>query len=111
MRNCKNAERNVIVCSHPADDPEYLEIAQLFLSRLKTQLAAMRDASARNDDVELARLAHWLKGSGGTAGFDAFTQPAHELGLAAKSRQRPRYRPLIRHLADLADRIEIQVRT
>ena len=34
---------------------------------------------------ELANLAHWLKGAGGTVGFDAFTEPALSLEQLAKA--------------------------
>ena len=36
---------------------------------------------------ELASLAHWLKGSGGTVGYDDFTEPATELEAHAKNGQ------------------------
>ena len=39
----------------------------------------MRRACEQDDLTQLAKLAHWLKGSGGTAGFDDFTAPAAEL--------------------------------
>jgi HPt (histidine-containing phosphotransfer) domain-containing protein len=34
--------------------------------------------------TELAGLAHWLKGAGGTVGYDAFTKPAAGLESSAK---------------------------
>ena len=39
----------------------------------------MQQASAKRDYKELAQLAHWLKGAGGTAGFAALTEPARRL--------------------------------
>ncbi len=97
----------LIRCSYPLDDPDFLEIAQDFSSRLETKLAAMRAACTTDDDQELAGLAHWLKGSGGTAGFHAFTEPAYELEKAAKAQQRERYASLIGKLADIAARLEV----
>ena len=47
----------------------------------------------RNDFEGLAKLAHWLKGTAGTAGFDHFTIPAIRLeryaraGTASSSRE------------------------
>ena len=52
-----------------------------------SKLAAMRTALATGNLDELARLAHWLKGSGGTAGFHEFTDPAKELGKLIKARR------------------------
>jgi HPt (histidine-containing phosphotransfer) domain-containing protein len=45
----------------------------------------MRQALGDGNLAELAQLAHWLKGSGGTCGFPQFSQPAKELEQAAKS--------------------------
>jgi HPt (histidine-containing phosphotransfer) domain-containing protein len=43
--------------------------------------------AARNagDFKELANLAHWLKGAGGTVGYDDFTAPARNLETFAKA--------------------------
>ncbi|MFI5456028.1 MAG: PAS domain S-box protein [Isosphaerales bacterium] len=68
----------------PTDDPEFREIVEEFLVTLDARLRAMRAAWEREDRDELARLAHWLKGAGGTAGFDAFTEPARRLEEHAK---------------------------
>ncbi len=96
-----------IRCSLPLDDSDFLEIAEEFMTRLKEQLTAMCQACSQNDDVQLAQLAHWLKGSGGTAGFDAFTEPAFELEKAAKAEQRDRYEALIAHLIQIASHVEL----
>ena len=45
----------------------------------------MREAFAAGNHDQLAQLAHWLKGSGGTAGFHEFTDLAKELERLAKS--------------------------
>jgi len=68
----------------PADDPEFREIVEQFLVTLDERLRAMRAAWESDNRDELARLAHWLKGAGGTAGFDAFTEPARRLEEHAK---------------------------
>ncbi|HVW01313.1 MAG TPA: ATP-binding protein [Planctomycetaceae bacterium] len=73
-----------IVSTLPADDAEFVEIIQEFVERLKQQLSAMELAHAGRDAAELARLAHWLKGSGGTAGFPMLTPVSQQLEAAAK---------------------------
>ena len=73
-----------LVSTLPLDDPDFLEIVQEFVERLHEQLAAMSAACQQKDMDELARLAHWLKGSGGTAGFMPLTDQARELETAAK---------------------------
>jgi CheY-like chemotaxis protein len=56
-----------------------------FVIRLDDQLDAMEQCWERRDFKELAALAHWLKGSGGTLGFDDFTEPAKNLETLAKA--------------------------
>ncbi|MFO0868135.1 MAG: ATP-binding protein [Pirellulales bacterium] len=103
----QETEESEVDCHLPLGDPEFLEIARAFVTRLKEQLAAMREAVARHDDQELALLAHWLEGSAGTAGFDAFTEPARTLENAAQSRSQWRYPPLLKRLNELAQRIQL----
>jgi HPt (histidine-containing phosphotransfer) domain-containing protein len=91
--------------SLPTDDAEFCEIVVEFVERLHEQLDAMRRAWADRDLDELARLAHWLKGSGGTAGFGAFTIPAQALQKLAQQRQLDQIPAAISELEDLADRI------
>ena len=69
----------------PTDDVDFCEIIAEFEVRLREQLSAMRAAFAAGNIAELAFLAHWLKGSGGTAGFHEFTDPAKELERLIKT--------------------------
>lgn len=72
-------------CSLPLDDPAIREIVEEFLGKLDPQFELMRECLADGNLEELTRLAHWLKGAGGTVGFDCFTEPAAELERQAKS--------------------------
>ena len=56
-----------------------------FARRLDEKLDEMDSAWEARDFTELAALAHWLKGSGGTVGYDAFTEPAKTLEELAKA--------------------------
>ena len=47
----------------------------------------MEQARQNEDLQELASLAHWLKGSGGTVGYDDFTESAVKLENFAKTGQ------------------------
>jgi signal transduction histidine kinase/DNA-binding NarL/FixJ family response regulator/HPt (histidine-containing phosphotransfer) domain-containing protein len=71
----------------PTEDPEFREIVEEFIERIREQLSAMQRAIESKDLAELARLAHWLKGAGGTAGFPAFTKPAKYLESAIRDEQ------------------------
>ena len=69
----------------PVHDPRFRGIVTRFAERLAQQLVAMDGACGRKDFEELASLAHWLKGAGGTVGFDDFTEPAKHLEELAKA--------------------------
>jgi signal transduction histidine kinase/CheY-like chemotaxis protein/HPt (histidine-containing phosphotransfer) domain-containing protein len=96
-----------IHCSLPVEDPEFLEIAIQFVIRVQDQLREMAILLASRDYVELAKLAHWLKGSGGTAGFQCLTEVAKELEIAAKSEKRDAAEMAISTLLELVHRIEL----
>jgi PAS domain S-box-containing protein len=66
-------------------DQQFAALAQRFAARLAERLGELAEARRRRNHQELAALAHWLKGAGGTVGFDAFTAPALRLEDAAKS--------------------------
>ncbi len=89
----------------PASNARFRKIIASFIGRLDEQLQAMRTAARDNDLKTLSELAHWLKGAGGTVGFDDFTEPAAELEIAAKQGDAPRCEELIDDLASLAARL------
>lgn len=68
----------------PLDDPEFREIVAEFVDRLEEQLSALREAWERDDRAAVASIGHWIKGAGGTAGFDALTKPAASLENLAR---------------------------
>jgi len=64
-------------------NPKLSSIVDRFLEKLGTQIKAMQDACDAGEWVILQELAHWLKGSGGTVGFDQVYDPAKHLETAA----------------------------
>ena len=95
-----------IYCSLPMDNPRLREIAQTWLERLGDEIAAMRAALEANDLERLVGLAHKLKGSGGSVGFDVLTEPSARLEELAK--QQARYE--IPAQLDVLDRIRTRLR-
>jgi PAS domain S-box-containing protein len=89
----------------PTDDPEFLEIVVEFADRLHEQLGKMQEAWERKELAELAGLAHWLKGSGGTAGFPAFTKPAATLEKLAREERTDEIAATLADLCDLGKRV------
>jgi len=79
----------------------------MFVERLHNQFDAMRAAQATADLDELAELAHWLKGAGGTVGFDCFTEPADRLNRLARQRCLEGIDPCMQELAALTQRISV----
>ena len=76
-----------------------------FIRRLHERMAEIDAALAANDTAALADLAHWLKGAGGTVGFDAFTEPAAELESAAHANDRAAIVHGVAELRDIANRL------
>ena len=60
-------------------------VIQRFIGKIDGELKAAETALAQGDLADLARIAHWLKGAGGTVGYDAFTKPAARLEALARS--------------------------
>jgi signal transduction histidine kinase/CheY-like chemotaxis protein/HPt (histidine-containing phosphotransfer) domain-containing protein len=71
----------------PTDDAAIREVVLEFVESIAPRLDAMGEALAAEDYDELAKLAHALKGSGGTAGFNCFTEPAARIESLAKEKK------------------------
>jgi HPt (histidine-containing phosphotransfer) domain-containing protein len=74
---------------------------------LPSKLQEMRAALEARRFDDLAALAHWLKGAGGTVGFDAFFEPARSLEEHAKAGQLPELEADLCTLQGLAERMVI----
>jgi PAS domain S-box-containing protein len=95
------------VVSRFAKHPRLKTAARRFAARLDEQLHAMERAHAESNFVELTALAHWLKGAGGTVGYDDFTAPARNLETLAKAGDAPGTAAVLAELRDLAARLEV----
>lgn len=71
--------------SLPTDKPQFRAIVSKFVDKLGKQLEAMEQAVSEANFEELAEQAHWLKGAGGTMGFECFTSTADKLEVAARA--------------------------
>ena len=70
--------------------PRLARVVRSFAQVLPQKLHLMQEALAARQLNELAELAHWLKGAGGTVGFDQFFEPAREFeqhALAGRLRE------------------------
>jgi CheY-like chemotaxis protein len=93
------------VVSRLANHPKLRPAVRKFAGRLDEQLAAMAAAHAAADFKELAALAHWLKGAGGTVGYDDFTAPARNLEMLAKAEDGQGARAALQEIRGLASRL------
>jgi PAS domain S-box-containing protein len=86
----------------------FRDIVSKFVPKLGSQLQDMEEALEGGDFIELARLAHWLKGSAGSVGFNAFTEPAAELEVAAHAEQLAEARHCMGTIKELNRRIVLR---
>ena len=89
------------------DSPQIRQILQNFVETLNAKLAEMQSAYEEGDLDKLARLAHGLLGTGGTLGFDCFTEPTRRLEQLAKRRQRDQIDDCLRELLTLAHHLAV----
>ncbi|MDZ4821272.1 MAG: ATP-binding protein [Planctomycetota bacterium] len=95
--------------SLPMDDADFREIVEEFVVRLDEQLVALRAAWNRKDETEFAQIVHWIKGSGGTAGFESITTAAALLERCIRQGDTEDYEQHIEGLEDLLRQIRIPV--
>lgn len=104
QRSTDDAVYSALPCE---DDEDFQGIVEEFYDGLNEKLNLMEAAMNCGDDEQLARLAHWLKGSGGTAGFGEFTGPAACLEKASKSGDRTAVQNHLSTLREIKERIRM----
>ena len=70
-------------------DPDMLELVEMFVADLPDRIEALCRAAASDDYEQLAQLAHQLKGAGGGYGFPAITEAGARVEAEAKTLCRP----------------------
>ncbi|MCA9060057.1 MAG: response regulator, partial [Planctomycetaceae bacterium] len=86
-------------------DEEFREIVDDFHNRMLMRLDQLHDAVAATNLDEVVQLAHWLKGSGGTAGFGPLMDRAARLEGAARQGQTEQLDSLLADVREIADAI------
>jgi CheY-like chemotaxis protein len=108
IEEASNAEdTSPIVSRLGRNNHKFAKVIARFVGRLEEQLPAMDEAFWAQDFEALAKLAHWLKGAGGTVGFDVFYEPASELESAAKAMDLPAIERQLQQIHGLAGRLVI----
>ena len=86
-----------------ADHPRLRAVVRKFALQMPERMQAIEQAWSVRDFESLASLAHWLKGSGGTTGFDAFTAPAKTLEELAKAKNEQQTAEIVAELRQLVE--------
>ncbi|MGV6858950.1 MAG: ATP-binding protein [bacterium] len=102
-----NSSKDILVSRLPAGNTRFEQLIRRFAKRLQEQLSQMETALNQGDMSALADLAHWLKGAGGTVGFDDFTKPAALLETHAKNGDAFKAGKSLEQLQALAGRMHI----
>ena len=88
-------------------DPDLRRIVEDFVKRLQNDIVELQKLAAADDFEAIASIAHRLKGSAGTLGFPAFSDPSAKLETAARDHNEPDVSDQLSVIADLATRILI----
>ncbi|MGR3302663.1 MAG: response regulator, partial [Candidatus Scalindua sp.] len=75
-----------IIYSEYADDADLVELIDEFAAGLEADVESMREALENGDHDGLRRLAHQMKGAGGSYGYPMLTEAAKTIEKAAKAK-------------------------
>ena len=94
-----------VLISELADDPDFADLVEMFVSELPNRVAALQRGIADQDYQALASLAHQLKGSAGGYGFPSITAAAALVEQSARTASDlAQLTPKLRQLTDLCAR-------
>ena len=88
-------------------DEDLCDLIPGFLTNKRADIDTIFEAVARRDYAEIARIAHRIKGEGGSYGFDAMTETGRSLEHAAALHDDSPVTTLARQLLSYLDRVEI----
>ena len=93
--------------SRLARHPRLQHVVRTFALQLPAKLQAMNEALDGGDFAALEALAHWLKGAGGTVGYDVFFEPARDFEQHARHGDVAALRAALADLRALAARLVV----
>lgn len=96
------------ICSTlPTDDADFREIVEEFIQTMEQRMVEMHRQFEANEIETLADSAHWLKGSGGMAGFDVLTKAAAKLESSAQNNALDQIKENLMEIDGLVRRITV----
>ncbi|MBA4111259.1 MAG: hypothetical protein C0487_16895 [Leptothrix sp. (in: Bacteria)] len=91
--------------SRLSQHPKLRKVVTRFMDEFPGKLALMKQSLDQNDLKELALHAHWLKGAGGSVGFDAYFEPARHLEAACTVDDAVQAGHWLQHIEELGQRM------
>jgi HPt (histidine-containing phosphotransfer) domain-containing protein len=88
-------------------DEDLSDLIPGFLARKRAEVASIFDAVARRDYEAIGRIAHRIKGEGGSYGFDAMSEIGRSLEHVATVRDDGAVAAVARQLLNYLDHLEI----
>ncbi len=88
-------------------DEDLSDLIPGFLTRKRADLITILDANARRDYAEISRIAHRIKGEGGSYGFQTMTEIGRSLERAAAMRDDGAVAAVARQLLNYMDGLKI----
>jgi HPt (histidine-containing phosphotransfer) domain-containing protein len=95
-----------VIYSKFGEDPELIEVIEIFVSEMPDRTANMHACYERSDWAGLRQLAHQLRGAAGSYGFQSITELSARLEAAVVEMKSPaNIRRALEDLSDLCGRI------
>jgi len=88
-------------------DEDLSDLIPGFLAHKRTDIDSIFEAVARRDYAAIGRIAHRIKGEGGSYGFDTMTETGRSLEHAAAIRDNGAVTTLARQLLKYLDQVEV----
>ena len=93
--------------SLPTEISEFRQIVAEFIPRLRDRVSLLRTFVDDADFDNVRETAHWLAGSAGTVGFEAFTESSQALQAAAIAGNTADMLPAMDHIESLVRRVRM----
>ena len=106
LESARKAAAAAPIRSRLAAHPRLARVAADFCTKLPGKLDEMQAALDDGRLDNLGTLAHWLKGAGGSVGYDALFEPARDLEAAAKAADGAAAAQCLERLRGLGARLE-----
>jgi HPt (histidine-containing phosphotransfer) domain-containing protein len=88
-------------------DEDLSDLIPGFLTHKRADIDTIFEAVTRRDYAEIGRIAHRIKGEGGSYGFESITEMARGLEQAVACRDDGAVTTLARQMLNYLDRVEV----